>query len=77
MAGYPSRVCSIKGDAIERIAEAIDQLADDAQREGSGADLAARIADIWLMVTALDPELARCQRGYTASAAAGDGAPSP
>jgi hypothetical protein len=76
-AGYPSRVCSIKGDAIDRIAEAIDQLANDAQRETQGADLAARVADIWLMVTALDPELARRQQGYTASTAATDGVPSP
>jgi hypothetical protein len=74
---YPSRVCSIRGEAIERIAEAIDQLANDAQREGPGTDLAARVADIWLMVTALDPELARRQRRYTASTTPADGAPSP
>lgn len=76
-AGYPSRVCSIRGEAIDRIAEAIDQLADDARRESPGTDLAARVADIWLMVTALDPELARRQRRYTASTASADGAPSP
>jgi hypothetical protein len=76
-AGYPSRVCSITGEAIDRIAEAIDQLASDAQRQGSEADLAARVADIWLMVTALDPELARRQRGYTASAPADDDTPPP
>jgi hypothetical protein len=74
---YPSRVCSIRGEAIERIAEAIDQLANDAQREGPGTNLAARVADIWLMVTALDPELARRQRRYTASTTPADGAPSP
>jgi hypothetical protein len=76
-AGYPSRVCSIRGEAIDRIADAIDQLASDAQREGPGTDLAARVADIWLMVTALDPELARRQRRYTASTTPADGAPSP
>jgi hypothetical protein len=70
-------VCSIRGDAIDRIAEAIDQLAHDAQRESPEGDLAARVAGIWLMVTALDPELARRQRGYTASAAPVDGTPSP
>lgn len=73
---YPSRVCSIRGEAIERIAEAIDQLANDAQGESPGTDLAARVADIWLMVTALDPELARRQRQYTASTTPADGAPS-
>lgn len=74
---YPSRVCSIRGEAIDRIAEAIDQLANDAQRESPGTDLAARVADIWLMVTALDPELARRQRRYTASTTPADDAPSP
>lgn len=76
-AGYPSCVCSIRGEAIDRIAEAIDQLANDARREIPGTDLAARVADIWLMVTALDPELARRQRRYTTSTAPADGAPSP
>jgi len=64
------------GDAIDRIADAIDQLASDAQGEkgevGSGA-LAARVAELWLMVSALDPELARRARGYTRPS---DGAPS-
>jgi len=70
-------VCSIRGEAIDRIAEAIDQLANDARREIPGTDLAARVADIWLMVTALDPELARRQRQYTASTTPADGTPSP
>jgi hypothetical protein len=62
--GYHSRVCSITGDAIERIAEAIDQLAGDIQGTAE-AELTARVADIWLMMGALDPELARRQRQYT------------
>jgi hypothetical protein len=70
---YSSRVCSITGDAIDRIAEAIDQLASDAQGETSGQDLAARVAGLWQMVSALDPELARRTEQYTAP---GDGAPS-
>lgn len=70
--GYPSRVCSIMGDAIDRIVEAIDQLACDAQGESGEAELAARVADLWLMVSALDPELARRKQGYTKPA---DGAP--
>jgi hypothetical protein len=56
-------VCSITGDAIERIAEAIDQLASDAQ--GAPAEeLTARVAEIWLMMGAIDPELARRQQRY-------------
>lgn len=70
---YPSRVCSNKGDAIDRIAEAIDQLASDAQGEASGQELATRVAELWLMVSAVDPELARRKQHYTASA---DGTPS-
>jgi hypothetical protein len=62
--GYPSRVCSIMGDAIDRIAEAIDQLARDAHGDFSEQELAARVADLWLMLSALDPELARRMQGY-------------
>jgi hypothetical protein len=64
---YPSPVCSIQGDAIDRIAEAIDQLASDVGEAG-GPELAARVAELWLMVSALDPELARRQQRYTTSA---------
>jgi hypothetical protein len=74
--GYPSPVCSITGDAIGRIAEAIDQLASDVQAESGEMDpgaLAARIAEVWSMISALDPELARRRREYTAPA---DDAPS-
>jgi hypothetical protein len=65
-------VCSIQGDAIDRIAEAIDQLASDVQGDASGQELATRVAELWLMVSALDPELARRQQRYTTSA---DGTP--
>jgi hypothetical protein len=69
-------VCSTTGDAIGRIAEAIDQLASDAQGESGETDpgvLAARIAGVWSMISALDPELARRKQEYTAPA---DDAPS-
>ena len=67
-AGYPSPVCSILGDAIDQIAAAIDELARDV-REGSGSvQHMARVADIWLMVTALDPELGRHVLHYMAPA---------
>ena len=65
-AGYSSPVCSILGDAIDEIAAAIDDLAR-AAREGSGSvQHTARVADIWLMITALDPELGRSVLRYTA-----------
>jgi hypothetical protein len=70
--GYPSRVCSIKGDAVDRIAKAIDQLASDARAESSGPEMASRVAELWLMVSALDPELARRSQHYTTTA---DGTP--
>jgi hypothetical protein len=56
------------GDAIERIAAAIDQVASDAHGAADESELTARVAEIWLMVGALDPELARRQQGYTGPA---------
>jgi hypothetical protein len=76
LAGYDSPVCSITGDAIDRIAAAIDQLASDAQgaKAGSGEEeLTARIAALWDMVSDLDPELARRARRYAGPV---DGGPS-
>ena len=75
-AGYHSPVCSSTGDAIDRIAAAIDQLASDASDANgaaSEAELTARVAALWQMVSDLDPELARRARRYTGPA---DGAPS-
>jgi hypothetical protein len=65
-AGYHSPVRSNTGDEIDRIATAIDQLESDA-RDGTGEpELTARIAVLWQMVGALDPELARRAQQYTA-----------
>jgi hypothetical protein len=84
-AGYPSRVCSILGAAstwgttpgasqgIDRIAEAIDQLETDLRAESTALEMSARVAGIWLMVTALDPELSRFISRYTAPASPADG----
>ena len=69
-------MCSITGDAIDRIAAAIDQLASDAHDAEAGVsedELTARIATLWQMVSDLDPELARRARRYTGPA---DGDPS-
>jgi hypothetical protein len=69
-------VCSSTGDAVDRVAAAIDQLASDARNTHGTAfdgELAMRIAALWQMVSDLDPELARRARRYAAPA---DGAPS-
>jgi hypothetical protein len=57
-------VCSNVGDAIDRVAAAIDQLASDAHGDASEPELAARVAGLWAMVSDLDPELARRTQGY-------------
>jgi hypothetical protein len=57
-------VCSIVGDAIERITEAIDQLDRDVHGVAAETELTARLAGIWLMMSALDPEIARLQQAY-------------
>ena len=64
--GYPSSVCSNTGDAVDRLAAAIDQLAHDVRGDASDPALAARVAGLWQMVSDLDPELARRTQGYTA-----------
>jgi hypothetical protein len=58
-------VCSILGDAIDQIATAIDDLARDVRAHPGSVEHTARVADIWLMVTALDPELGRRVLRYT------------
>jgi hypothetical protein len=75
-AGYHSPVCSKTGDAIDRIAAAIDQLASDSRDAGGKAsrdELTTRIAILWQMISDLDPELARRAQKYTGLA---DGGPS-
>jgi len=56
-------VCS-----IEQVAAAIDQVARDACGLADEPALTARVAEIWLMMGALDPELARRQQKYTTPA---------
>ena len=60
---YPSTVCSSDQSALRRLLEAIDQLEADRARADS-ADLEARIAAVWSMVSDIDPELARLASGY-------------
>ena len=61
------------GEGVDRIAEAIDQLESELRAETGTPEMSARVADIWLMVTALDPELARLVTRYTAPGNPADG----
>ena len=56
-------MCSTDDAALRRVAEAIDQLEAD-RRNGDAADLEARVAAVWSMVSEIDPELARLASGY-------------
>jgi len=66
-------VCSSQGEAIHRVAAAIDQLAADAKSSADHQELTARVAGVWDMISDLDPELARRAQGYATDA---EGAPS-
>ena len=70
-------MCSKTGDAISRIAAAIDQLASDAHNPESGTsevELTTRVATLWQMVSDLDPELARRAQRYTGPVGGGPSA---
>ena len=56
-------MCSIGGSALQRIAEAINQLESD-RGSTDPADLEIRVAALWSMVTEIHPELARLASGY-------------
>jgi hypothetical protein len=60
---YDPIVCSTEDAALRRVAEAIDRLEAD-RRVTDTADLEARVAAIWSMVSDIDPELARLASGY-------------
>jgi hypothetical protein len=56
-------VCSIDGGALRRVMEAIDRL--EAERGNTdAADLEARVAAVWSMVSEIDPDLARLASRY-------------
>ncbi len=57
-------VCSIEDGAIADVISAIDQLAADAGAGLLAADMRSRVAGIWAMLAALDPELARLSAAY-------------
>ena len=60
---YDSTMCSSDGGALQRVAEAIDRLEAD-RVNTDAADLEARVAALWSMVTEIEPELARLASGY-------------
>lgn len=62
--GYRSSVSSTPETALEELARAIDELAADIDAGMAPGQLAGRIARLWGMVAALDPELARRRPGY-------------
>jgi hypothetical protein len=63
-------MCSTPDPRLTRIGAAIDELAEDAA--GQPVDtLAGRLAELWAMVAAVDPELAQRLPGYTDSARPG------
>ncbi len=57
-------MCSTPDPRLTRIGTAIDELAEDAAGEAVDT-LAARLAELWAMVAAIDPELAQRLPGYT------------
>jgi hypothetical protein len=56
-------VCSADEASLRRVAEAIDQLEAD-RGTTDAADLEARVAAVWSMVSQIDPVLARLVSGY-------------
>ena len=49
---------------VAAIAAAIDQLAVDVRTHSGRPEHMKRVAEVWLMVASLDPELARCTERY-------------
>ena len=57
-------MCSIEDGAIAEVISAIDQLAEDAGKGLEADEMSARVAAVWGMLSALDPELARLRAAY-------------
>ena len=56
-------MCSMPDPRLALIGTAIDELAEDAAGEGVDM-LHRRLAELWAMVAAMDPELAQRLPGY-------------
>jgi hypothetical protein len=61
---YYPMVCSSEDGAIAEVISAIDQLAADSGAGLTAAAMRSRVAGIWAMLAALDPELARLSAAY-------------
>ena len=59
-------MCSSGDEPIAEVIRAIDQLAEDAGQGLEAAEMSARVAAVWGMLSALDPELARLRAAYEA-----------
>lgn len=59
-------MCSSEDGAIAEVIRAIDQLAEDAGQGLEAAEMSARVAAVWGMLSAIDPELARLRAAYEA-----------
>jgi hypothetical protein len=60
-------MCSMPDPRLTLIGTAIDELAAEARADGADA-VAGRLAELWAMVAAMDPELAQRLPGYTEQA---------
>jgi len=60
-------MCSMPDPRLAPLGTAIDELAAAARAEGVDA-VAGRLAELWAMVVAMDPELAQRLPGYTEQA---------
>jgi L-asparaginase II len=60
-------------EGVAAIAATIDQLAADVRSHSGSPEQTRRVAEIWLMVATLDPELARCIERYQTPASTDQG----
>ncbi|MBW8487031.1 hypothetical protein [Actinomadura parmotrematis] len=56
---------SSEGEPVDRLAEAIDALAGEGLADLPPEILLERVAGLWSLVEAIDPEIARRRTGYT------------
>ncbi|GAA1577816.1 hypothetical protein GCM10009678_70670 [Actinomadura kijaniata] len=64
---YYSNMCSTEGEPWAQLAQAIDDLAAEGLADLPPEKLVERIAEIWSLVAALDPDIDRRRQGYATS----------
>ncbi|WP_067821115.1 hypothetical protein [Actinomadura kijaniata] len=57
-------MCSTEGEPWAQLAQAIDDLAAEGLADLPPEKLVERIAEIWSLVAALDPDIDRRRQGY-------------